>query len=107
MPFIILSNKELATNIKYQVNIGADDIMLSNPAVRLTVIPEPSGVELTFNGKVYKMDRCGTSWSTLLQGVTEGTHTIDVKPEGAESMQIKINIVGISGNSSIDDLFDI
>ena len=75
--------------------------------MRLTVIPEPSGVELTFKGKVYKMDRSGTSWNTILQGATEGIHTIDVKPEGAESMQIKINIVGISGNSSIDDMFDL
>ena len=53
------------------------------------------------------MDRSGTSWSTILQEATEGVHTIDVKPEGAESMQIKINIVGISGNSSIDDMFDL
>ena len=107
VPFVILSNKELATSVKYQVNISAEDVMLSNPAVRLTIIPEPSGVELTFKGKVYKMDRSGTSWSTILQEATEGVHTIDVKPEGAESMQIKINIVGISGNSSIDDMFDL
>ena len=81
--------------------------MLSNPAVNVTVIPQPKSVVLTCNGKSYEMDRVGMYWSTILQDITEGEHIIDVKPAGAESTQIKIKIVGVSGNSDINDMFDL
>ena len=61
----------------------------------------------TAEGKVYKMDRVGTSWTTILQGVMEGQHTIDVKPEGANSCELKIKIVGVGGNEDINDMFDL
>ena len=107
MPFILLSNKELASAVKYQIKYNSGDIMLSNPTVRLTVIPEPKSVDLRFAGKVYKMDRIGTSWTSLLHNVSEGMHTIEVKPEGAESTEIKIRIVGVSGDSDIENMFDL
>ena len=107
VPFILLSNKELASAVKYQIKYNSGDIMLSNPTVRLTVIPEPKSVDLRFAGKVYKMDRIGTSWTSLLQNVSEGMHTIEVKPEGAESTEIKIRIVGVSGDSDIENMFDL
>ena len=34
-------------------------------------------------------------------------HTIEVKPEGAESTEIKIRIVGVSGDSDIENMFDL
>ena len=84
-----------------------EDIMLSNPAVRLTVIPEPPGVTLTCEGKNYKMDRVGTQWSALLQDMTEGNHVIDIKPDGAPSHQFTIKVVGLSGNSDINEMFEL
>ena len=84
-----------------------DDIMLSNPAVSLTVIPEPTGVVLTCEGKTYKMVRVGTQWTTLLQDITEGSHNIDIKPDGAPSHQFPIKVVGLSGDSDINDIFDL
>ena len=107
VPFILLSNKNVLNSIKYEIKLSPDDIMLSDPSVSLTVIPEPKGVTLTCEGKIYEMDRVGTQWKTLLQNVTEGTHNIDIKPDGAPSHQFTINIVGISGNSDIDNLFDL
>ena len=107
VPFILLSNKNIPGSIKYEIKLSPDDVMLSNPAVSLTVIPEPSGVTLTCEGKIYKMDRVGTQWTTLLQDITEGTHSIDIKPDGAPSHQFKIKVVGLSGDSDINDIFDL
>ena len=81
--------------------------MLSNPVVNVTVIPQPQSVELTYNGKIYNMDRVGTQWTTLLQNAAEGTHTIDIKPAGAESTEIKIRIVGLGNNTDINEMFDL
>lgn len=108
VPFFLLSNKDITTHIAtYQIKMSDEDIMLSNPVVNLSVIPEPAGVTLTCEGKVYKMDRVGTTWTTILQDVTEGQHTIDVKPEGANSRELKIKIVGVGGNEDINDMFDL
>ena len=107
VPFILLSNKNVPGYIKYEIKMSPDDVMLSNPAVSLTVIPEPKGVTLTCEGKSYKMDRVGTQWTTVLQDITEGTHIIDVKPDGAQSHQYSIKVVGIGGESDINDMFEL
>ena len=107
VPFILLSNKKVPGYIKYEIKMSPDDVMLSNPTISLTVIPEPKSVTLTCEGKSYKMDRVGTQWTTLLQDISEGTHIIDVKPEGAQSHQYTIKVVGIGGESDINDIFDL
>lgn len=107
VPFILLSNKDVIKSVRYQVKVPGDDIMLSNPVVNLTVIPQPTSVTMTCEGKVYNMDREGMQWKALLQGISEGEHTIDVKPAGAESIAIRIMIVGVSGNSDINEMFDL
>ena len=107
VPFILLSNKDVVNSVRYQVKISGEDIMLSNPIVNLTVIPQPKSVTITCEGKSYKMDRLGTQWTVLLQNVTEGEHTIDVKPSGSESIEMKIKIVGVAGNSDINEMFDL
>ena len=107
VPFILLSNKNIPGSIKYEIKLSSDDVMLSNPAVSLTVIPEPTGVMLTCEGKTYNMDRVGTQWTTLLQDITEGTHSIDIKPDCAPSHQFTIKVVGLSGDSDINDIFDL
>ena len=81
--------------------------MLSNPLVKLSIIPEPAGVSLTCESKTYKMNRIGTHWTAELEGITEGSHFIEVKPEGAGGKEMKINVVGVSGNMDIDDMFDL
>lgn len=84
-----------------------DEIMLSNPSVSLTAIPEPAGMTLTCEGRTYRMDRSGTTWTTMLQGITEGNHIIDVKPDGANSISIPIKIVGVNINEDINEMFDL
>lgn len=108
VPFILLSNKNVANAVRYQINIiKGEEIMLSNPEVNISVIPMPKSVTLTCEGKIYIMDRMGMQWSTKLTDITEGKHKIDIKPEGSESHLSEINIVGISGNSDINDMFDL
>lgn len=107
VPFILLSNKDLTNSVKYQIKYTGEEIMLSNPVVNITVIPQPKSVTLTCKGKTYNMDRVGTQWTTLLQDITEGTHAIDIKPAGAESTEIKIKVVGVGVNSDINDMFDL
>ena len=105
VPFILLSNKDLANSIKYQIDLMSDDIMLSNPEIVLTVIPEPQGVILSCEGKQYIMQRYGTQWKATLECVSAGKYKVDVKPEGAASQELKINIIGIGGNT-ISDLMN-
>ncbi len=107
VPFILLSNKDITNNVKYEIKYIGDDIMLSNPVVNVTVIPQPKKVTLSCEGKTYNMDRLGTQWTTTLQNITEGTHSIDIKPDGAESKDIKIKVVGVGMNSDINDMFDL
>ena len=107
VPFILLSNKDVASNVSYKIDAVGEDIMLSNPLVRLSIIPEPAGVSLTCEGKTYKMNRIGTHWTAELEGITEGSHFIEVKPDGAGGKEMKINVVGVSGNMDIDDMFDL
>ena len=71
------------------------------------MIPEPTGVELICEGKTYTMSRVGARWTAILEGITEGSHIIDVKPDGGASTELTINVIGVSGNMDIDDLFDL
>lgn len=108
VPFILVSNKDVSTHIvNYQISVSSEDIMLSNPSVEISIIPEPSSATLTCEGKTYKMERIGTRWTTLLQDITEGEHLVEIKPAGAAGTELKINIVGIGGNMNINDMFDI
>lgn len=107
VPFILLSNKNLTTCVKSNIIPPQEDIMLSNPKVNLTIIPQPESVQLIYEEQVYDMDRTGTSWTVVLQNVTEGKHKIEVKPKGQEGTELEINIIGISNNSNIDDMFDL
>ncbi len=108
VPFILVSNKDVTTHIvNYQIKVSTGDIMLSNPSVEISVIPEPASVTLTCEGKIYRMSRVGTRWTALLQNITEGCHIIDIRPEGATSTELKINVIGIGGNTDIDDMFDL
>lgn len=108
VPFILLSNKDVTSNVvAHKINLSEDDIMLSNPKVVLSVIPEPTGVELICEEKTYTMSRVGARWTAILEGITEGSHIIDVKPDGGASTELTINVIGVSGNMDIDDLFDL
>lgn len=107
VPFVLMSNKDIANSVKYQIKLAEEDIMLSNPQVNLIVIPQPESVTLTCEGKTYNMERKGMQWSALLQGITEGEHVIDIKPADTESVSTTIKVVGIGGNSSINDIFDL
>ena len=107
VPFILLSNKNVSNYIKYDIKISSADVMLSRPEVSLTVIPEPKGVTLTCEGKSYKMDRDGTKWTTMLQDIKEGTHQIDVQPDGASSQQLSIKVIGVRGETDINNIFDL
>lgn len=107
VPFILLSNKNVPGSIKYEIKLSPDDIMISNPVVSLTIIPEPTGVTLTCEGKVYKLDRVGMQWTTILQDIKEGSHKIQIKPDGANSLQLTINVLGISGDTDINNMFDL
>ena len=81
--------------------------MLSNPAFSVTFVPQPSSVDLTCNGRTYKMDRSGTRWTTVLQGISEGSHVIEVKPDGDKRTVLTVKVIGIVDNTDINDMFDL
>mgnify|MGYP002516838253 FL=1 len=105
VPFVLLSNKDVASNIVYQVKLIDSEIMLSNPVVRLSIIPEPIGVSLICNGRAYEMKREGTNWLVKLEGISEGIHILDVKPKEAASIQLEVKVIGIGNNSDINEMF--
>ena len=105
VPFILLSNKNVASNIVYQVNLIESEIMLSKPVVRLSVIPEPASVSLICEGHTYEMKREGTTWVARLDNVAEGSHILDVKPKDATSIQLEIKVIGVGNNTDINDMF--
>ena len=107
VPFILLSNKELTSKVKYEIKMSGSDIMLSNPTVNVTVIPQPDNVTLTCEGKIYNMDRVGMQWSVVLEEITEGKHIISIKPADSSSTETTIQVVGIGGNNDINDIFDL
>ena len=107
VPFILLSNKDVASNVSYKIDAVGEDIMLSNPLVKVSIIPEPDRVSLSCECKTFLLYLIGTHWTAELEGITEGSHFIEVKPEGAGGKEMKINVVGVSGNMDIDDMFDL
>ena len=105
VPFILLSNKNVASSIVYQVKLIESEIMLSNPVVRLSVIPEPTSVSLTCDGQTYGMKREGTNWVVKLENIMEGSHNLDVKPKDAESIQLEVKVIGVGNNADINEIF--
>ena len=105
VPFILLSNKNVASSIVYQVKLIESEIMLSNPIVRLSVIPEPTSVSLTCDGQTYGMKREGTNWMVKLENITEGSHSLDVKPKDAASIQLDVKVIGVGNNADINEMF--
>ena len=105
VPFILLSNKNVASSIVYQVKLIESEIMLSNPIVRLSVIPEPTSVSLTCDGQTYGMKREGTNWVVKLENITEGSHSLDVKPKDAASIQLDVKVIGVGNNADINEMF--
>ena len=103
VPFVLLSNKDIEPIPEYQITLMESEIMLSNPTIKVSIIPEPKEVTLTCEGHVYQMERSGTMWATQLQNITEGVHTVDIKPEKSVSVQREITVIGVGG-SDIDDL---
>lgn len=81
------------------------EIMLSNPVIRLSVIPEPISVSLTCDKQVYEMKREGTNWVVNLENITEGVHILEVKPKNAASIQLEVKVIGIGNNTDINEMF--
>jgi len=107
VPFILLSNKDVTSNVAdYQIKVQPE-IMLSEPTVYLTIIPEPKSAKLTFNNKVYDLEQDGVQWKTQLKDITEGTHHILVQPEGANAKKVEIKVIGVGLSSDINELFDL
>lgn len=108
VPLLVISNDAPKTDKKkYEVSILSSEIMLSDPIVEVKVIPEPKAVILTTEGKDYQMQKRGTKWIIKLNDITEGLHDITITPSGGYKTKGSINIIGISGYKSIDDLFDL
>ena len=105
VPFILLSNKNVASSIVYQVKLIESEIMLSNPIVRLSVIPEPTSVSLTCDGQTYGMKREGTNWVVKLENIMEGSHSLDVKPKDDASIQLEVKVIGVGNNADINEMF--
>lgn len=107
VPFLLLSNKDVASRVRQQVNLLQQEVLFSNPVVTVTVIPEPESVRLLCDGKSYEMSRDGILWTALLQDISEGAHAIEIQPKGAESTSTTIHVVGLSGSTDIESDFDL
>lgn len=103
VPYIIITNKRQNIN-KYTYTLLSKEIEITSPVVSINVMPQPTKVKLNINGKDYQMTRSGSIWSTNIEGIDEGEHTITFTiPDGnSHSDKIKVNGTGFGGNNFLD-----
>lgn len=107
VPFFVLSNKNSTNTVKYRIKLSSEDIMMSAPIVSATIIPEPKSATLTCGEKVYDMVRQGTSWTASLDGIPEGTHAVEIRPEGGDSFETTVRIIGMGSPTDIGKYFNL
>lgn len=105
VPFFILSNKSNPSD--FTVRIVNKKVPVSKPTILIEVMPEPTSVEMMFDGRKYEMKKDGTLWSAVVEEAQEGNHRFTVCPLGGYDKELQIEFYGIGfGSSDINDIFD-
>lgn len=106
VPFIVITNKQDDKKVNYNINTISDKIPISKPRVELIINPQPQSVTLSYKGKTVKMERVGTQWGAIVEGVKEGKMKCFITPDFGDTQDIEIEFYGF-GMGNIDEEFDI
>lgn len=103
VPFFIISNK-VSKIPSYKFSLLEKELEISDVTIAVNIMPQPSNVVLTIEGKDYKMARMGSNWKTTVDGLSEGDHNINLRtPDGATySDTIKVIGTGFNNNDFLD-----
>jgi hypothetical protein len=93
VPFIILTTKK-SDLILYDYKLLNNELEESDPVVTVNIMPQPSKIILSINGKDYQMSRSGSKWITHLDGLKEGTYKAIFTIPGGEDYTETIKIIG-------------
>ena len=106
-PFIVISN--IGQVVPYIIQTVDNRLPVSNPIIKLQIVPKPASCSLTIEGKEYEMiNTTKDIWEIQLEDVQERTYHCRVKPENGTIHPFDIEFYGIGfGNSDINDDFDI
>lgn len=105
VPFLLFSNKGVASMVSHEIQLADYEIMLSSPAVKVTIFPDVKSVKMECDGKSYDMEKKGAQWTAVIQNAKEGKQNVVIVPEGGTPENIQINIKGIGG-VGLDDFMD-
>lgn len=106
VPFIVITNDDLAKPQNYVVKIQNATIPVSDKKLKFTIMPEPQSATLIFDGKEIAMQRSGLQWEAELASASEGKHRITVLPMRGKPLNFDIEIYGMGFGSALDD-FDL
>lgn len=103
VPYIVISNRKQNLT-KYVYTLLTKEIEVSNPVVTVNIMPQPSKVKLTIDGRDYFMTRSGSKWSARIDGIEEGEHKLAFSILGGTTHNdtIKVNGTGFGGNDFLD-----
>ena len=103
VPYIILTNKK-QNLVRYNYSLLTKEIEVSNPTITVNVMPQPSTVGLHINGQDCKMNRTGSKWSALVNGLDEGEYKAEFTIPGGTSFNATIKVIGtgFGGNDFLE-----
>lgn len=103
VPFILMTNNDLNKSIPFTIKPRETSIPISSKTLEFTIMPEPTSAVLTFGEKSYQMTRQNMKWTATIEDVTEGKHTVSIKPHRGKSQVFEIEFYGMGFSSSILD----
>lgn len=106
VPFIVISNKENAKPVEYQIKLWEEKVALSDKTVSMTIMPQPESVVIRSKDQEYEMERKGTKWSAKIENAVEGVNELMIVPLGGFIQNVKVEFFGLGG-SGINDMFDL
>ncbi len=103
VPFIIISNKK-NFKIFYECKLLTREIEKSNPVVTVSVMPQPSEVDLLVDNKKFNMRRKDNKWDANIGGAEEGEHKATIAIQGQICLETTFKVIGtgISGNDFLN-----
>ena len=106
-PFIVISN--IGKVVPYIIQTVDNRMPVSDPVIKLQIVPKPASCILLVEGKEYEMKNTTKDiWEVQLEDVQERTYHCRVKPDNGNIHPFDIEFYGIGfGNSDINDDFDI
>ena len=106
-PFIVISN--IGNVVPYIIQRMSNRIQISNPVIKLQIIPKPEYCKLVIEDKEYDMvNTTKDIWETTLENPQEKTYSCLVKPSNGNVCPIDLEFYGLGfGDTDINDDFDI